>query len=116
MAIPGAARCLADRAGPVPDRNVRRLLHRTAVCADPDALPAESSLAGDCRKQYPERAIHGGRSRPRGSDPQCRYGYSAIAADDRNTERGSGILYLYTGAGDSAALHRLDAGALDLPA
>ncbi len=56
--VPRDGRALARRGRPRAGRRLRRLLHRAAVRADPDALGAGAPLAHHRREQHPERALH----------------------------------------------------------
>jgi hypothetical protein len=54
-------RALAHHDRLAADRHVWRLLHRAALCVDPDPQRTEPPLAHHSRQQHPERAVHGRR-------------------------------------------------------
>ena len=114
--VPRQSGALARRRRPGADRDVRRLLHRAAVRADPGALRARVPLADHRRQQHPQRAVHGrlGRRRDRRcSRPGCRFPQLFLV--DRADERRGRAVHLRARARVPDALPRVAADPHDVP-
>ena len=97
--VPWQTRALADHRRPDPDRHVRRLLHRPAVCAHPGAFGACVPLANHRRQQYSQCAVHGRIGRHGYRPAQCRTVDSAAVHGHRRDECSRRPLHLSAGAG-----------------
>ncbi len=115
-AVRRAAGLVARADGSRPDRRVRRLLHRAALRTRAAARTSRSDVARDRREQHPERRLHGRRRAPRSSRAQRGTVDRRAAAAHRHSQRVRRGVHLSARAGIPAALPRVAARALHLPA
>ena len=81
--VPASRGALAHRRRPDPARDVRRFLHRAALCADSGALRSRVPVADHRRQQYSERVVHGRVGGDRARPAQGRLHHPTAVSGDR---------------------------------
>ncbi len=92
--VPAHARCAAGADRSLPDRDVRRLLHRSALCADPEPFGAVAPVAHHRRQQHTQLRVHRRGRVDRGGLPASRGDGAPAFSPDRAVQRGDRRVHL----------------------